>query len=669
MWRAMSGCGALLLLLAVPGSPGPAEAGPNAAIPPAGTDARQDAEPSAVEQELASKYAPILYMQAQTEACEDGDPFVPAAVEVVLGQPEVALLRTAGELGAVTGPTAQDLFAKGEGYYLDFPGDPRSPGCAYEQSFRSFGGGQRAVTYAHIAGERGERGLAVQYWFFYYFNNWNNRHESDWEMIQLVFAEGTAEEALESEPELVVYSQHAGGERAKWSDSKVRKEDGRPVVYPSSGSHASYFSSATYLGKGESGAGFGCDDASGPYVRHDLEAIAVPTRVADPNSEFGWLSFQGRWGQELEGHNNGPTGPNTKESWRRPLSWAQRIDRDSNVTIPDQKGLGLSATDVFCGVVEGGSKLLFTAANHWVLSLTLLAATLGMVGYSSAAVVGDFRRNRADYRRHFVLQRRRSFGGILAAAARVYRAHWTTWVAIAAGLLPVALLLSLLARLVTDNPPVENILEVADEQALGVILALAYGVGSSLPFLLVATAGVIAGMRQVGDGEEPRFRAAWREVWAHRRPLLLARLKALGIILLLSVSVIGIPWAIKRTVDWYFIEQQIILEGKARRAAPRASTAEVRGHWWRTLGITAVLGFLGALAAPIFAALLILFTDIPLWLLNLTCSVAYLVLVPFVAIGLTFTHWDLQARMALPAGEESAAAPADPGVSPPAPAG
>ncbi|MGH2610860.1 MAG: hypothetical protein ACRDHF_17400, partial [Tepidiformaceae bacterium] len=407
----------------------------------------QAEEPSAAEQELASKYAPILYMHAQSEGCSDGDPFVPAPVEIVLDKPSIALLQTAGELGAVTGPTAADLFAKGDGYYLDFPGDPRSPGCTYEQDFHAFGGGERAVSYAHISGERGQRGLAVQYWFFYYFNDWNNRHESDWEMIQLVFAEDTAEEALESEPVLAIYAQHGSAEKAEWSDSKVRKEEGRPVVYPSSGSHASYFSPSTYLGKGESGSGFGCDDASGPYARYELEAVTVPTRVTERDSEFAWLTFRGRWGQELGGHNNGPTGPNTKDKWLEPLSWAESVDRDSNLKVPDSKGLGLSATDVFCGVVTAGSKALFTAADYWVLSLAAVGAMLGVVGVSSTALFKDYRRSKREQEMGFVLSRRRSFGGILAAAGRVYRAHWFTWVAIAAGLLPVAFLLSLVARL------------------------------------------------------------------------------------------------------------------------------------------------------------------------------------------------------------------------------
>ena len=45
--------------------------------------------------------------------------------------------------------------------------------------------GERA---GRLRARRGELGkVALQYWFFYPFNDFNNTHEGDWEMIQLVF--------------------------------------------------------------------------------------------------------------------------------------------------------------------------------------------------------------------------------------------------------------------------------------------------------------------------------------------------------------------------------------------------------------------------------------------------------------------------------------------------
>ena len=51
--------------------------------------------------------------------------------------------------------------------------------------------------YARVVGEPAHPGqLALQYWFFYVFNDYNDKHEGDWEMIQLDFAPRIAAQAL-----------------------------------------------------------------------------------------------------------------------------------------------------------------------------------------------------------------------------------------------------------------------------------------------------------------------------------------------------------------------------------------------------------------------------------------------------------------------------------------
>src|SRR4051812_33312163 len=59
-------------------------------------------------------------------------------------------------------------------------------------------GDERPAVYAHVATDPERAGkLALQYWFFYVFNDWNNLHEGDWEMIQLVFEASTPAQALQ----------------------------------------------------------------------------------------------------------------------------------------------------------------------------------------------------------------------------------------------------------------------------------------------------------------------------------------------------------------------------------------------------------------------------------------------------------------------------------------
>ena len=115
-----------------------------------------------------------------------------------------------------------------------------TPAATYERWARRLTKGSEPVVYAHVATEAAAPGqLALQYWFFYPFNDFNNTHEGDWEMIQLLFDADDAEEALGKDPVAVGYSSHEGAERADWDDDKLERVDGtHPVVYPAAGSHA-----------------------------------------------------------------------------------------------------------------------------------------------------------------------------------------------------------------------------------------------------------------------------------------------------------------------------------------------------------------------------------------------------------------------------------------------
>jgi len=93
------------------------------------------------EQALVAKYLPVVYVRQQDHPCasapEGGEPYRPVLVEMVLGNPRVEL-RDGAEVDRVlaTGVGAADLAAYGPDTYLDFPGDPRQPGCTYEMDER-----------------------------------------------------------------------------------------------------------------------------------------------------------------------------------------------------------------------------------------------------------------------------------------------------------------------------------------------------------------------------------------------------------------------------------------------------------------------------------------------------------------------------------------------------
>jgi hypothetical protein len=311
-------------------------------------------DPAAVA--LAERFAPIIMLKQQEEPCDtEGEPFVPMPVDLVLDNPEIALRQMGIENPTVMrSPGAGDLYELGEGFFLDFPGSSLTPGCIYERDFDKYFASSSATVYAHVVQQPDEPELVfVQYWFYWYYNDWNNKHESDWEGITLKFEASSVAEALETEPVAVGYSQHEGGERADWDDPKLTREGDRPVVYSSARSHASYYGSALYLGRAAS-EGFGCDDTTGPSERVSPDVVVLPDSVDDPSDPLAWLEYRGRWGERQQGSFNGPTGPAAKDRWLEPAPWFEEL-RASSVVIPAGDSSGVTVIDAFCGAVERGS--------------------------------------------------------------------------------------------------------------------------------------------------------------------------------------------------------------------------------------------------------------------------------------------------------------------------
>ena len=285
------------------------------------------------QQVLVDRYAPVVRLVADG-GCEPGQRYVPINVDRIFGEPTVALRGPWGNDLVQIAPTAKELGQGLWGYHLDFPGDALNPGCTYLQWQQHLGAERTPTTYAHIVTEPGQPGkLALQYWFFYVFNDWNNLHEGDWEMIQLNFDAPDAAAALEKSPTLVGFSSHTGAEKATWGDDKLQIVDGtHPVVYPAAGSHANKFGSALYLGSsGE--AGVGCDDTRGP---HDELRPVVQTIPSDPTAAkaaFPWIAFEGRWGELQAAFFNGPPGPNMQDPWTRSIELSQGW-RDTSYAVP-----------------------------------------------------------------------------------------------------------------------------------------------------------------------------------------------------------------------------------------------------------------------------------------------------------------------------------------------
>ena len=348
-----------------------------AAVCLAGALALAGAALAGPEEDLAARYAPVVRLVEQPEECGPGEPYIPTDVDVLFDEPTVALRGPWNRTDLVKiAPEAADLHNRYE-YHLDFPGDPLDAGCDYEKWARRLTKSSQPTVYAHVATDPAYPGeLALQYWFFYPFNDFNNTHEGDWEMTQLVFDAADASEALTKEPSKVGYSSHEGAEGAAWGDEKLEIVDGtHPVVYPAAGSHANKFTAALYLGS-SADAGVGCDNTVGPHRELIPVVRTIPSDPAAAAAAFPWITFEGRWGELQAAFFNGPTGPNMKDQWLHPIEWSQDW-RDRGYAVPVGGVFGTGATDLFCNGVAKGSKALVLLLRSPGMTLLVLGTILG----------------------------------------------------------------------------------------------------------------------------------------------------------------------------------------------------------------------------------------------------------------------------------------------------
>lgn len=626
--------GALMALAALaPSSASAVPADPDlaAALPARASDA---------EIELAMRHAPVVRVRAQEEQCGDGEPYLPVDVDTIMGNSGVALRGPwhTDDLVDIA-PTAADL---GEGlsqYHLDLPGEALAPGCDYEAWEQEVTADSRPTVYARVVEDAARPGqVALQYWFYYLFNDWNNKHEGDWEMIQLVFDGPDAATALTTDPIAAGYSQHTGGERAEWGSDKLQIVDGtRPVVYPGEGSHANFFSPALYLGR-SSDTGVGCDDTTGPHTEIRPQVAVVPTEEEKYLVDFPWLGFRGHWGERHESFFNGPTGPNLKEQWIRPIRWAETSWRDASVTVPAAAAVGPAVVDTFCAVVEDGSNLLRQAVRNPLPVLAALAALVALVLMAAA-------RTRWEPGDPHPVARKRDPGQIIAAASRVYRRRWRLSLGIGFMFVPTMLLavganwlLVRITRLETLAGP------DGDQHAWLVFIVVLLGEAIALAAYFTVVAAVAWSVHDLDRGGSPSPRTAYREVARKIGPIARVALRIVVVVGVLLLFLVTAPLALVFAVRYAFAIPVLMIEDETVHSAMRRSRELVRGRWWPTALLLAIVVGLGFVTGPLVGVTLLFVTGASFLIINLVAGLVYAATIPFVALVVVYLYYDLTAR-------------------------
>jgi hypothetical protein len=586
------------------------------------------------EQALAKRFAPVIRLVEQKEECGHGEPYRPMDVDALFGQPTVALRGpwNGSDLVKIR-PTAQDLAGGLYEYHLDFPGDALDPGCGYERWARRISEGHRPTVYAHVATDPAHPGrLALQYWLFYAYNDWNNLHEGDWEMIQLDFDAVDAGEALAKRPASVGYSQHEGAERATWGDDKLQLVDGtHPVVYPAAGSHANFFDEGLFLGSSAE-QGVGCDNTTGPHDDLRPAVATIPSDPAAARAGFPWIDFQGRWGELQPAFFNGPTGPNLKTQWTRPITWSEDW-RDQSFTVPAGSAFGTAATDFFCRAIGSGSRALVQLV-HRPLQFTL--------GLALLALLLLFALSRTSWHPTAPLRlaRRRAWGQTLAAATRMYLAKPGLMLGIGILFIPIAFLTALLQSLTVHGTDILGVETGSGPGGLLGFFVLAIGTALTLLGLGFAQAATARALVEVDRGHPVGPLRAYLLAADSIRPLLGALVIAATVVSLLVSSIYLIPIAVWLAGRWALIAPSIELEQRGALAGLRRSRLLVQGAWLKVTSLIVVGAALSIAVGPIVGALLILATSAPFWLVNVIAGLIYTVTMPLVAITTAYVYFD-----------------------------
>jgi hypothetical protein len=590
------------------------------------------------EEGLAERYAPVVRLVEQEEECGPGEPYEPIDIDAILDEDTVSLRGPWKSNDLVTIAPSGDELGRGlYEYNLDFPGDALNPGCDYERWARRVTEGTDPTVYAHVATEAAypDR-LALQYWFYYPFNDWNNLHEGDWEMIQLVFPASTPEEALETEPLEVGYSQHEGGERAEWGDEKLDVVDGtHPVVYPAAGSHANFFTEGLHLGRSAE-QGVGCDDTTGPSVELRPVARSIPSDPEAGRQAFPWIAFEGRWGERQQAFYNGPTGPNLKTQWTEPITWSEGW-RAHSYAVPAGGAFGTDATDFFCSAVGAGSNLVLRLVENPGPLLLLLGVLAALLIYLLT---------RTTWRPSTPLHvaHRRSWGRIVTASWRMYVSRPRLFLGLGLLAIPVTFVVAGLQSVLIRATSLVGI--SPDGEGGGIRVALAVGISTvltllALGFVQAASARAIA---EIDAGRGVSVLGAYGMALDSIRPLLGALVIAVTVVTVLWLSLFLIPIAIWLVVRWALLVPVAELEERSALEALQRSAELVRREWLKAGTLVAAAAFLAVVAGPLLGALLILLVDAPFELVNVVAGLVYAVAMPLVGITTTYVYYDTLVR-------------------------
>jgi hypothetical protein len=209
------------------------------------------------------------------------------------------------------GPTIGGIVAQ-SGDFLD---EIESGPDAYQSTSQGLYQTSGYADHAYGRAYQGPDGsMWLQYWFWYYYNDGRFDgyfdHEGDWENVQVKLTPNASNTGFA--PVSATYAMHTERATCNWSVVPITNGQ-HPVVYPSFGRHASYFT----------------PDKTINGDQNDALGALVPLAITPIHSYTNWVRWPGRWGSTTRSdiplynklESDSPTGPAQHTQWSDPAGW------------------------------------------------------------------------------------------------------------------------------------------------------------------------------------------------------------------------------------------------------------------------------------------------------------------------------------------------------------
>jgi hypothetical protein len=252
--------------------------------------------------------------------------------------------------------------------------------------------------------------------------------------------------------------------------------------------------------------------------------------------------------------------------------------------------------------------------------------------------------------RRLLLDRARSLGDIISDSFAFQTPQWRAFAAAAGPAVLLGIILQLLIFVLSpDAGRLENNPTQAEVQAyfedyardlapLLLLIPVIWVIGQ------LSTAGVVVVLKAMGEGRPVSAGDALDAAQDRAKDLLLASLRSSVILFLLAITIIGLPWAIKKAVQWVFLTQCIMVDGATHRDALKRSEELVRGNWWLTVGRLLAIGILIGLASSTVGGIIqAIVPDVPGILL---AGIVGFFTTPYSIIASSLTFFDYRHRKA-----------------------